>query len=117
VSGVKTYTKALIPRARAMRTHMTRAEAKLWFEFLRGFVPRVRRQRPVLNFIVDFYCASCKTVIEIDGATHDSEAAQVYDLERTARLEGLGLRVLRFTNRQVFEDFENVVKQLELELR
>jgi very-short-patch-repair endonuclease len=110
---MKTYTKALIPRARAMRQEMTRAEAKLWFELLRDFSPRVRRQRPFGRFIVDFYCAACQVVIEVDGNSHFTPDGLAYDAERTAFLEGLGLRVVRFTNAEVLNDFAGVAANVQ----
>ncbi len=100
-----------------MRREMTRAEVKLWFGFLKDFEPRVRRQRPFGGYIVDFYCAACKTVIEVDGASHFTEDGLVYDAERTAFLEGLGLRVVRFLNAQVLENFEGVCERLDELLR
>jgi very-short-patch-repair endonuclease len=109
---MKTYTKALIPRAQKMRREMTRAEAKLWFDLLRDYSPRVRRQRPFGRFIVDFYCAACKVVIEVDGGQHYTPEGLAYDAERTAFLEGFGLRLVRFTNADVLENFAGAVLRL-----
>jgi very-short-patch-repair endonuclease len=86
---MKTYTKAFIPRAQEMRHAMTRAEAHLWFGLLRDYVPRVRRQRPFGPYIADFYCASRRLVIEVDGDSHFTPQGVAYDAERTAFLEGL----------------------------
>ena len=71
------------------------------------------RQRPIDNFIVDFYCAALGLVIEIDGDSHFTEEGKVYDAERTSVLEGYGLRVVRFTNVEVFQEFEGVCWRLE----
>jgi very-short-patch-repair endonuclease len=109
---MKTYTKVLIPRAQEMRHEMTRAETKLWLELLRDFTPRVRRQRPFGRFIVDFYCAAHKVVIEVDGGPHFTPDGLAYDAERTAFLEGLGLRVIRFSNLEVLENLAGVGEQL-----
>jgi very-short-patch-repair endonuclease len=76
--------------------------------YLRNFKYKVHRQRPIDQFIVDFYCPELKLVIEIDGDSHNSENAQVYDLERTQILEGYGLTVIRFTNEEVLGDFAGV---------
>jgi very-short-patch-repair endonuclease len=95
-----------------MRRGMTRAELKLWLEFLKDFEPRVRRQRPVGGFIVDFYCAARRTVIEVDGAQHFTADGLAYDAERTAVLEGMGLRVMRLSNAEVLENFEGVCSRL-----
>jgi very-short-patch-repair endonuclease len=113
---MKTYTKALIPRAKTMRREMTRAEAKLWFELLRDFISRVRRQRPFGRFVVDFYCAACKVVIEVDGSQHFTPEGLAYDAERTAFLEGLGLRVVRFSNLDVMNNFVGVSGQIRVVL-
>ncbi len=110
--AMKTYTRALIPRAQQMRREMTKAEARLWFEVLRDFEPRVRRQRPIGGFIADFYCAACKVVIEVDGDSHFTPDGLHYDAQRTALLEGLGLRVLRFSNADVFENLHGVTVQI-----
>jgi very-short-patch-repair endonuclease len=107
-----TYTKALIPFAKRMRREMTRAELKLWLDFLKNHEPRVRRQRPFGRFIADFYCAACKVVIEVDGAQHYSPEGLVADAERTTFLEGLGLKVIRFSNVDVLENLAGVVERL-----
>jgi very-short-patch-repair endonuclease len=57
---------------------------------------------------VDFYCAACKVVIEVDGAQHYSPEVLVADAERTAFLEGLGLRVIRFSNVDILENLDGV---------
>jgi very-short-patch-repair endonuclease len=109
---MKTYTKALIPRAQEMRREMTKAEARLWFGLLRDFSPRVRRQRPFGRFIADFYCAACKVVIEVDGGQHFTLDGLAYDAERTTFLEGLGLQVIRFSNADVLENLDGVELRL-----
>jgi very-short-patch-repair endonuclease len=95
-----------------MRRNPTPAEKKLWEEYLKTFPHRVLRQRPIENFIVDFYCAALRLVIEIDGAVHFSESAQTYDTERTIELEKYGLRIIRFTNDEVMNNFEDVCQQI-----
>ena len=109
---MKTYSKALIPRAQKMRQKMTKAEAKLWFELLRDYAPRVRRQRPFGWYIVDFYCAACKVVIEVDGSQHFTPEGLAYDAVRTAFLEGLGLQVVRLSNTDVLNNFSGVAARV-----
>jgi very-short-patch-repair endonuclease len=90
-------------RARALRAHDTRAEAKLW-EVLRGRRLgswKWRRQVPVGPYVVDFFCAAQRLVVEVDGATHDDVT---YDRRRTAFLEQRNLRVLRVQNHGIYED-------------
>ena len=87
---------------------MTSAEKKLWYGYLRTFKFTVLRQRPIDYFIVDFYCPTLKLVIEVDGESHYSNDGKDYDCERTQRLEGYGIEVIRFTNQQILGDFERV---------
>jgi very-short-patch-repair endonuclease len=107
------YNPKLIDRAKELRKNMTPAEQKLWNGYLKTFKYRVLRQRPIDHFIVDFYCHTLKLVIEIDGEIHFTEEAAVSDLERTQQLENYGVRVIRFTNQEVFQDFESVCGKIE----
>ncbi|NEZ63569.1 endonuclease domain-containing protein [Leptolyngbyaceae cyanobacterium CCMR0082] len=107
------YNRDLVARAKALRKNMTSAEKKLWEGYLRNSKFRVLRQRPIDHFIVDFYCAKLKLVIEVDGDSHFTEEGKIYDQERTTRLEGYGLQVLRFTNQEVLQEFESVCQQIE----
>lgn len=107
------YNPDLIPRAKTLRQNMTPAEKKLWYHFLRNLPIRILRQRPIDHFIIDFYCPARKLVIEIDGAHHGTEQTQIYDQERTLILKGYGLDVIRFTNQQVMNTFEEVCSQLQ----
>ncbi len=102
------YNSKLKERARELRRNMTKAEKKLWYEFLSGHEKRFLKQRPIDNYIVDFYCASSKLVIEIDGDTHFTEEGLEYDKERTSVLEGYSLKVIRFTNNEVLESLDYV---------
>ncbi len=102
------YNRKHVKRSRELRKNMTRAECKIWYEYLRHLPVRVLRQRPIDNFIVDFYCASRKIIIEIDGEIHSTIHAKEYDDFRTSVLEGYGLKVIRFTNNEVLNNFEYV---------
>ena len=106
------YDPTLIERAREMRKNPSEAERKLW-GYLCGFKYRVLRQRPIDHYIVDFYCARLKIVIEVDGDTHYTDEGLRYDQERTSKLEEYGLRVLRFSNREVLENYEAVCEVIE----
>ena len=106
------YDRALIPRAKELRKNMTATKRKLWHQYLRTFQFRVFRQRPIDYFIVDFYCPTLKLVIEIDGDSHYTEQIQDYDRERSQRLAGYGLKVIRFTNQQVLENFDGVCGEI-----
>ncbi|MEB3886070.1 endonuclease domain-containing protein [Lyngbya sp. CCY1209] len=107
------YNPKLTAIAKQMRQNPTPAERKLWQDCLRYFPFRVLRQRPIDHFIVDFYCASLKLVIEVDGESHFTQQGKQSDAERTAILEGYGLRVIRFTNVEVLENFEGVCSELQ----
>jgi very-short-patch-repair endonuclease len=107
------YNPELITRAKELRKHMTNAEKKLWYLYLRNFKYRVIRQRPIDHYIVDFYCPMLKLVIEVDGETHCTEQDKEYDDERTAILEGYGLNVVRFWNTDIINNLNAVVQQIE----
>jgi very-short-patch-repair endonuclease len=97
-----------IVRARALRTEDTRSEARLWAALrdrrLGGW--RWKRQVPQGPYIVDFYCAAARLVVEIDGGQHAEQVG--YDDRRTAFLNAKGLRVLRFWNHQVITNIDGV---------
>lgn len=107
------YNPQLVERARKLRTHMTPAEKKLWYTYLKTFKFRVLRQRPIDNFIVDFYCAELKLVIEIDGNSHFTKVGKEYDAARTEILEGYGLKVMRFSNDEMLNNLESLCQRLE----
>jgi very-short-patch-repair endonuclease len=90
---------------------MTDAEQALWFRLRRKQIRGAQfyRQKPLLGFIVDFYCPLAKLVIEVDGSQHAEVACQVKDRLRDEALDGLGLRVIRFDDRQVLLDMEAVL--------
>lgn len=107
------YNKNLTERARENRKNPTKAESKIWHEVLRmrqfaNF--KFLRQKPIDQYIVDFYCSELRLVIEVDGDSH-AEAVE-YDAERTQVLESLGLRVVRFTNTDVLGNIEGVYDAL-----
>ncbi|MBI4781391.1 MAG: endonuclease domain-containing protein [Oscillatoriophycideae cyanobacterium NC_groundwater_1537_Pr4_S-0.65um_50_18] len=108
------YNPDLVTRAKALRENMTPAEKKLWYQYLKTFQFRVLRQRPIDHFIVDFYCPTLKLVIEVDGESHFTDKGQDYDRERTRIIEGYGLQVLRFTNHQVLNCFEEVCREIQV---
>lgn len=99
-------------RARYMRQNPTPAESILWQRLrhkqIGGF--RFRRQHPINRFIVDFYCAEARLVIEVDGSVHDEPGHTEYDDDRQRFLRDLGLRVLRFSNAQVIREADAVVE-------
>ena len=106
------YNPCLVAKAKELRQNLTPAENKLWQDYLRTFPLRVLRQRPINNFIVDFYCASLKLVIEVDGESHFTNEGLIRDAERTRVLESYGLKVIRFSNDEVMNQFEGVCQNI-----
>jgi very-short-patch-repair endonuclease len=113
------YSRQLKPLARQLRSAMTQAEQQLWDRLRRKQVLGVQfyRQKPLANYIADFYCAAAQLVIELDGSQHLTADAQDYDAQRTQILEALGLEVLRFDNRQVLTELEAVMTVIESRVR
>jgi len=100
------YNKRLQPFARQLRTSGTKAEACLWKYVLRagsmnGY--NFKRQRPIADYIADFFCAELKLIIEVDGITHHNEETRIRDQKKDADLKALGYTVLRFTDNEVLE--------------
>ena len=105
------YNKHLKTKARNLRINSTIAERVIWNDLLRkrnllGF--KFLRQRPIDNFIVDFFCKELLLVIEIDGFTHENEETIAKDMERQKHLEDLGYTVVRFSDFQIHNEFEKV---------
>ncbi|MBU6141123.1 MAG: DUF559 domain-containing protein [Proteobacteria bacterium] len=110
------YRPDLKAKAKLLRKEMTPMEKKLWFEFLRVH-PRYKflGQKPVGDYIVDFYCSEKKLVIEVDGDSHflDQEAID-YDLKRTEFLQQKHqIKVIRFCNSEVMQNFSGVCEEVE----
>jgi very-short-patch-repair endonuclease len=106
-------------RARNLRREATRAERFLWPKLkgrnLAGF--KFVRQEPIGPYVADFVCREAKLIIEIDGATHSSDDEIAADHRRTHFLEGLGYRVVRFTNDAVFQSADGVLESILAALR
>ena len=107
------YYAQLKDRAKRMRSNPTEAES-----ILRDYVRASRLGHKFLfqyiigQFIVDFFCPDCKLIIEVDGGYHSEPIQEIDDETRTEMLEGLGYRVIRFTNEQVIYDINNVVNEI-----
>ena len=104
---LKTFRKEL-------RNNLTPAEAKFWTLVQNSKLEgrKFRRQHSVGNYILDFYCPSEKLAIELDGEVHFNETAQLKDAERTLFLNNYGIKVLRFENKLVFEQTEQVLDEI-----
>ena len=107
------HNAALTPAARQLRREMTKEERHLWYDFLRAYPVRFLRQKILGQYIADFYCASAKLVIELDGSQHFEEKQLQKDAERTCFLEGYHIFVLRFAYNEVNENFEGVCQVID----
>ena len=108
------YNPKLKDRARELRSRMTDAEIKLWKQLRMRQVIGIKflRQRPIGNYIVDFYAPEAKLVIEVDGSQHYEDDGVERDEQRDAYLGGLGLKVIRFSNLDVIQNIEGVVERI-----
>ena len=91
---------------------MTKEERHLWYDFLKPLPIPVNRQKVIGYYIVDFYIAKAKLVIELDGSQHYEDAGQQKDFERDENLARLGLTVLRYSNLDVNRNFEGVCEDI-----
>jgi very-short-patch-repair endonuclease len=117
--GMHNYAPPVIfKNAARLRDTMTETEKLLW-EKLRlkpmGF--KFRRQHPINLYILDFYCHKLKLSIEIDGGYHLTKEQQLKDNERTKALNELGIKEIRFTDKDILENIEKVMSKIHEELR
>jgi very-short-patch-repair endonuclease len=110
--------KNLRELARSLRKNQTEAEGYLW-QYLRdrrlvGY--KFRRQYPIGNYILDFYCPQKKLAIELDGGQHGTNHGLAYDQHRTAILEKHGIKVIRYWDNEVFQNTNNVLDDIIQEL-
>ena len=102
----------LTPNAKTLRKNMTKEERHLWYDFLKTLPITVHRQKVVGHYIVDFYIAEAKIVIELDGPQHFEDKGQRSDAERDAFLQSQGLTVFRYANSDVNRNFEAVCQDI-----
>ncbi|MFH0912111.1 MAG: endonuclease domain-containing protein [Patescibacteria group bacterium] len=111
------FNKQRITRTRKLlRRDMPLAEQLLWSKLKNRQIKnyKFRRQHSIGKFIVDFYCPETKLAVELDGDSHfESTAAEKLDSQRQAFLESLGIKVIRFTNREVYENMEGILENLD----
>ncbi|MEK9630025.1 MAG: endonuclease domain-containing protein, partial [Nitrospinota bacterium] len=112
------YNSSLTEKARKLRKTPTPAEEKIWKGVLRGrnlMGLKFSRQKPLDEYIVDFYCSELLLAIEIDGDSHANQ--ELYDDKRTQKLNSLGVTVLRYTNKEVMENIDGVYKDLKKRIK
>ena len=106
------YNKKLTQNARNLRKNMTPEEKHLWYDFLKKLPITVHRQKVIGRYVVDFYIAEPKIVIELDGKGHLRPQNAEADRERDEYLASLGIEVLRYKNRQINDYFESICKDI-----
>ena len=110
------YNKKLQPLARDLRNSMTKAECCLWKYVLKanrmhGY--QFTRQRPVLDYIVDFMCKELMLIIEVDGISHQFDDIEKKDRSRQVILEQVGFKVLRFNDGEILNNIADVIRTIE----
>ena len=108
----KLSNSRLTSNARNLRKNMTKEERHLWYDFLRELPVNVHRQKVIGRYIVDFYIAEIKLVIELDGSQHYEESAACKDRERDTYLQSLGISVVRYSNGDVNQNFSAVCQDI-----
>ena len=106
------YNPKLKHFSQQLRREMTKEERHLWYDFLKQLPITIHRQKVIGNYIVDFYCASAQVVIELDGSQHYDPHGQMQDKERDVYLQQQGIRVLRYSNREIKENFRGVCEDI-----
>jgi very-short-patch-repair endonuclease len=112
-------SRQLLTRRRELRADLTPAEAALWRALKHSSLHgrKFRRQQGIGPYIVDFYCAAERLVVELDGAAHDSERSATRDQKRERYLQSLGLTVVRLKNHYVLENSEGVLAYISQHFR
>ena len=111
------HNKSLVSNAKNLRKNMTKEERHLWYDFLRSYSVKFLRQKILGKYIVDFYCAEAKLIVELDGSQHYENQGMEYDAERTVYLEQYGVRVLRIPNNEVNQNFPGVCEYIDLAVK
>ncbi len=109
------YNPKLKELARQLRNNATKSEITLWQKLKRKQIKGYdfHRQKPLLDYIVDFYCYELQLVIEVDGYSHQLDEVKKKDKLKESALSKVGLRVLRFSDQQVLNDLDNVLREIE----
>ncbi len=106
------YNKKLVGTAQALRKRMTPEEKHLWYDFLKRLPVTVNRQKNIGNYVVDFYIASARIVIELAGSFHNLPYQKADDAQRDAELAQLHITVLRYTNIAINKNFNGVCNDI-----
>ena len=105
--------KKITQLSQSLRVNATYEENTLWYQYLRRYPVQFRRQHPIGSYIVDFYCAKARLVIELDGSQHYDPDIQMQDAARTQHLNALGLKVIRFPNTEIHKNLAGVCQAID----
>ena len=111
------YDNTNVKLSRTLRKNMTPWERKLWHCFLKSYPIRFQRQKCIDHFIVDFFCAKARLIIELDGGGHYNEYGKEKDNIRKKKLENNGLKVIRFCNKDIDNNFNSVCTVIDEEVK
>ena len=100
------------PLAQKLRRNMTRQERHLWYDFLKVHPAVFRRQKQFGHYIVDFYCAGARLVVELDGSQHYEDKGAASDRERDHALNQRGITIVRYSNNDLNKNFDGVCADL-----
>ena len=104
--------KELTQFSKNLRKNMTKEERHLWYDFLKSLPVTIHRQKVIGYYIADFYCASAKLVIELDGSQHYSDSGKQDDFVRDDYFHQQGITVLRYSNREINQNFRGVCEDI-----
>jgi very-short-patch-repair endonuclease len=104
----KKHNPKLTRISQRLRRKMTKEERHLWYDFLKSLPVTINRQKVIGQYIVDFYCASARLVIEVDGSQHFEDGNLEKDKSRDNYLRSIGLTVNRYSNDEINPAFESV---------
>ena len=108
----ETHNPKLTAFSQKLRRDMTKEERRLWYDFLKTLPITFHRQKVIGDYIADFYCASSKLIIELDGSQHYEEKGVSADKKRDAYFSSIGIRVLRYSNEDVKKNFAGVCEDI-----
>ena len=108
------HNSQLTDNARELRKNMTKEERHLWYDFFKDYPVRFLRQKVIDNYIVDFYCSKARHAIELDGSQHYEVKGMLKDRIRTEYIEKRNIKVIRFANTDIWENFSGVCQYIDL---
>lgn len=111
------HNKSLTPIAQKLRREMTKEEKQLWYRFLKNYPIQFKRQVTCGQYVLDFYCPKARLVIELDGSYHYYTQTADNDKTRTEYLNSLGIHVMRFPNKDVWQDLDRICKQIDFAVK